>query len=65
MSDHGSARVSASGVSLAVTVTLGADSAGHPTLKSGGCSFHIDHLDVHFDGGARYTLYIHVTLLLN
>ena len=56
ISDSGSCDVSASSVSLSVTVTLGMDSGGHPTLSAAGCSLGIGHLDITFHGGARYML---------
>ena len=43
-----------SSVSLSVGVTLGVDTAGHPTLSATGCNIGIGHLDVKFHGGARY-----------
>ena len=51
--DHGSCDVSVSSVSLSVSVVVGVDSEGHPTLKASGCSLDIHHLDVHFHGGSR------------
>lgn len=54
ISDHGSADVSVSSVSLTVGVTMGADSSGHPTLSASKCSINIGHLSVEFHGGARY-----------
>ena len=53
ISDSGSADVSASSIALKVLVVVGADSKGHATLKSSGCSLDIGHLDIKFHGGAR------------
>ena len=38
---------------LSITATVGADSEGHATLSTTGCSFSIGHLKVKFHGGAR------------
>ena len=53
ISDSGSCDVSVSSVSLSVSVVVGADSGGHPTVKASGCSLDIGHLDITFHGGAR------------
>jgi len=54
ISDSGSCDVSVSSVSLTVSVEVGVDPKGHPTLSSSGCSFDIGHLDIHFHGGASW-----------
>ena len=53
VSDSGSCDVSVSSVSLSVSVVVGADSGGHPTVKASSCSLDIGHLDITFHGGAR------------
>jgi lipopolysaccharide-binding protein len=58
ISDSGSCDVSVSSVSLSVSVVVGADSSGHPTVKASGCSLDIGHLDITFHGGARCIIII-------
>jgi lipopolysaccharide-binding protein len=50
-SHSGSFDASTSGISLSVSVTLGSNSAGEPTISTTGCSCSIDHLDVDVHGG--------------
>ena len=52
--DHGGCDISVSDVSLSVSVVVGVDSKGHPTLKASDCSLHLGHIDVHFSGGTRF-----------
>lgn len=47
-----------SSVSLSVSVVVGADSGGHPTVKASSCSLDIGHLDITFHGGARCIIII-------
>jgi len=54
ISDHGSFDASASGVSISVSVTLGVTSEGEPTVRSTGCSCHIEHLKIRLHGGASW-----------
>jgi len=54
VSDHGSFDASASGASISVSVTLGATSAGQPTIASTGCTCHIDRVHIHLHGGASW-----------
>ncbi len=58
VSDSGSCDVSVSSVSLTMSVLVGADSQGHATLSTTGCSLSIGKLDIHFHGGARYESYM-------
>lgn len=53
-----------SSVPLSVSVIVGIDGKGHPTLKASGCSLHIGHLDVHFHGGSRQAISNNRRLLL-
>ena len=59
-SDHGNFDASASGVSISVSASLGATAAGKPTIKSTGCTCHIDRLKIRLHGGASwlYNLFI-------
>jgi len=52
--DHGSFDASASGASISVSVTLGATAAGEPTIRTTGCSCHIDRLKIRLHGGASW-----------
>ena len=52
--DHGSFDASASGASISVSVTLGATSAGEPTIRTTGCTCHIDHVSIRLHGGASW-----------
>ena len=54
LKDHGTCDVSASDVSLDVSVKVGVDTKGHGTLSTDGCSFNVGHLSVKFHGGARF-----------
>ncbi|XP_064385923.1 bactericidal permeability-increasing protein-like [Halichondria panicea] len=54
VSDSGSCDVSVSSVSLTMSVLVGADSKGHATLSTTGCSLSIEKLDIHFHGGASW-----------
>eukprot|EP00118_Oscarella_pearsei_P000198 m.4415 g.4415 ORF g.4415 m.4415 type:complete len:501 (+) comp10700_c0_seq1:23-1525(+) len=54
ISDSGSCDVSVSSVSLNVVVTVGAASAGYPTISTKSCSFDIGHMDITFHGGASW-----------
>ena len=54
VSDSGSADISVSGTSLAVTVKIGRDAKGHATLSSSACQFNIGNLNIHFHGGASW-----------
>lgn len=53
-SDDGSVQIKADGVSLRVSVRIGADSIGKPFLASHSCDFRTGHISVKFKGGARY-----------
>lgn len=54
LKDHGSVDISASGISLSVSVDVKANKTdGHMQLNSTGCSFNIDTIKVDFHGGAR------------
>jgi len=53
ISDSGSCDISVSSVALSLSVLVGADSQGHATLSTTGCSLNIGNLDIHFHGGAR------------
>jgi lipopolysaccharide-binding protein len=52
--DSGSFDVDLSGASSSLSVTLGATSAGEPTIQSTGCSCHISDLKIHLHGGASW-----------
>jgi len=52
--DHGSFDASASGASISVSVTLDVTSSGEPTIRSTGCSCHIDHVSIRLHGGASW-----------
>ena len=54
VSDHGSFDASASGASISVSVTLGATAAGEPTIRTTGCTCHIDRLKIRLHGGASW-----------
>ena len=57
-----------SGTSLAVAVTFGKDSGGHPTLAAAGCSLGIGHLSITFHGGARscsYNTYLRTIITMH
>ena len=41
---------------LQVSVNLGADSKGHPTVSAASCNVDIGHLSIDFHGGARLGL---------
>ena len=58
--DHGSFDASASGASISVSVTLGATAAGEPTIRTTGCTCHINDVSVRLHGGASwlYNLFI-------
>jgi len=53
-SDHGSFDASASVSSLSVSVTLGASTAGEPTMRTTGCSCNIHDVSIHLHGGASW-----------
>ena len=44
---------SGDGISLSVSVKVGADSQGHFDLSVTDCSFYVNDLSVEFHGGAR------------
>jgi len=52
--DSGSFDVDVSGVSMSVTVTLGASETGEPTIRSTDCSCNINDLSIHLHGGASW-----------
>ena len=54
LKDHGSFDASASGASISVSVTIGATAAGEPTVRSTGCTCHIDHVNIRLHGGASW-----------
>ncbi|XP_072022258.1 bactericidal permeability-increasing protein-like [Amphiura filiformis] len=61
--DHGSFDVNGDGITLHVTIRIGMDSSGRPTVssQSGDCVFSIGSLHVKFHGGASwlYDLFEH------
>ncbi|EDO37094.1 predicted protein [Nematostella vectensis] len=61
ISDSGSVDVSASGISFSVSVALGADSKGRPTVSAAGCSCSIGSVSITLHGGASwlYNLFDH------
>ena len=54
ISDHGSFDASASGVYFSVSVTLGVDATGRPTISSTRCSSNPGTIKVKFHGGASF-----------
>jgi len=58
--DRGSFDASASGASISVSMTLGATAPGEPTIRTTGCTCHIDRVSIHLHGGASwlYNLFI-------
>ena len=52
--DHGSFDASASGASISVSVTLGKSATGEPTIRTTGCTCHIDHVNIRLHGGASW-----------
>jgi len=54
ISDHGSFDASVSGASISVSVTLGASAAGEPTIRTTGCTCHIDRVRIRLHGGASW-----------
>ena len=54
LKDHGSVDISASGVSLSVTIDIKANKTnGHMRVKSTSCSFHIGSIKIDFHGKER------------
>ncbi len=53
-SDSGSVEIKAKGISIMVSVLLGADEAGQLSLVSTSCEFRVGDVSVKFKGGARY-----------
>jgi len=51
--DHGSFDVDIT-ASITVSVTLGKDGTGHPTIRTTNCNSDISHLNVKFHGGASW-----------
>jgi len=54
ITDHGSFDASASGASISLSVTLGKSAAGEPTIRTTGCTCHIDRLRIRLHGGASW-----------
>ena len=54
ISDHGSFDASASGASISVSATLGSTASGEPTIRTTGCTCHIDRLKIRLHGGASW-----------
>lgn len=54
ITDHGSCDISASGVSVAVTVSIGVSPTHEPTVNTASCSSNIGKLDITFHGGASW-----------
>jgi len=52
--DHGNFDASASGISLTVSVTLGASPTGQPTINATNCSANVDRLKIKTHGGASW-----------
>ena len=52
--DHGSFDASVSGASISVSVTLGASATGEPTIRTTGCTCHIDRVRIRLHGGASW-----------
>jgi len=58
--DSGSFDGEVSGVSVSVSVTLGVDAAGRPTIASSGCNSQVQNIHISVHGGASwlYNLFI-------
>ena len=54
ITDHGSFDASASGASISLSVSLGKSATGEPTIRSTGCTCHIDRLRIRLHGGASW-----------
>ncbi|KAL9983277.1 hypothetical protein ACROYT_G005423 [Oculina patagonica] len=54
ISDSGSFDMDVSGLTLSVSMKLGADSTGHPTIAAASCSSSIGDVNMHFHGGASW-----------
>lgn len=54
VSNSGSFDASVSGASVSVSVTLGASADGEPTIRTSGCTCHIDRVHIHLHGGASW-----------
>jgi len=52
--DHGNFDASASGASVSVSVILGATAGGQPTIRSTGCTCHINDVGIRLHGGASW-----------
>ena len=57
ITDDGSVRIKADGVSLIMGILLDANEQGHPILHSTSCHFKVGDISVKFKGGARYMRY--------
>lgn len=57
LKDHGSVDISASGISLSMSVIAKENkTGGHVELNTTGCSFNVGTIKVDFHGGMRYVL---------
>ncbi|KAI0219821.1 hypothetical protein LSAT2_028647 [Lamellibrachia satsuma] len=59
--DSGSFELSLSGLDMSLSVIIGVDKTGHPTIRTTRCSTHIGSTHIHFHGGASwlYRLFDH------
>ena len=51
---HGSFDARVSGVSISVSLTIGHTATGKPTIRTTGCTCHIDRVRIHLHGGASW-----------
>ncbi|KAI0212511.1 Cholesteryl ester transfer protein [Lamellibrachia satsuma] len=60
-SDSGSFDLSVSGLDLRISIMLGMDNSGQPTIRTTGCSSDVGRVHVHLHGGASwlYNLFDH------
>ena len=56
ISTSGSIDASIKGASMSVSVRLGEDKDGRPSLSAAACSAHISDVDIHFHGGTAFIL---------
>ena len=52
--DHGNFDASASGATISVSVIIGATAGGQPTIRSTGCTCHINDVGIRLHGGASW-----------
>ena len=52
--DHGNFDASATGASVSVSVTLGKTATGEPTIRSTGCTSHVNRVRIRLHGGASW-----------